>query len=180
MADPREVKLAFYLTNVKTGGFNYIKGSHRKHQPRGWRNHEIEATFDPAQIVNVTGPAGTAFLFDTSGVHGQSCPILEPRNAVFYNYHDPSVPIQQEDLDYYRYHPLLLNAAFLGDLSPEDQHILGFGNKTHYIPGFERKPNHTAFQSLHQRAYDMKIVADEFGSRVGARLRGLLATDKRP
>jgi hypothetical protein len=170
---PREVKLAFYLTDVKTGAFNYFKGSHRKHQPRGWRNHEI-AAFDPAQIMTVTGSAGTAFLFDTSGIHGQSCPILESRNAVFYNYHDPSVPIQQEDLDYYRYHPLLLNAAFLGNLSREDQQILGFGNKSHYIPAFERKPAHTAFQSLHRSAYDMKIVADEFASRVGARLSGLL------
>lgn len=170
---PREVKLAFYLSDVETGAFNYIKGSHRKHQPRAWRNHEI-AQFPQDQIMKVTGPAGTAFLFDTSGVHGQSCPILSPRYAVFYNYHDPSVPIQQEDLDYYRYHPLLLNAAFLGNLTPEDQRILGFGNKSHYIPAFERRPQHTAFQALHQRAYDMKITLDELGSRVGARLRGLL------
>ena len=171
---PREVKLAFYLTDVKTGAFNYFKGSHRKHQPRGWKNQEIASTFDPAQNVILDGPAGTAFLFDTSGIHGQSCPILEPRHAVFYNYHDPSVPIQQEDLDYYRYHPLLLNAAFLGNLSAEDQRILGFGNKSHYIRAFERQPQHTAFQSVHQRVYDMKIVADELGTRVGGKLRGLL------
>ena len=173
---PREVKLAFYLTDCETGAFNYIKGTHRKYQPRAWRNQEIEA-FPQQDIVKVTGPAGTAFLFDTSGVHGQSCPILSPRHAVFYNYHDPSVPIQQEDLDYYRYHPLVLNAAFLGNLTPEDQHILGFGNKSHYIPAYERKPVHPAFQTLHQRAYDMKIVADEFGSRVGARLRAMLPTN---
>lgn len=169
---PREVKLAFYLTDVDTGAFSYIKGSHRKHQPRSWRNHEITA-FSPGQIVKVTGSAGTAFLFDTSGIHGQSCPVLEPRCAVFYNYHDPLVPIQREDLDYYRYHPLLLNAAFLGNLSLEDQRILGFGNKTNYIPAFEREPRHTAFQFFHQRAFDVKIMAGEFGSRVGARLRGL-------
>ena len=78
------------------------------------------------------GPAGSAFLFDTSGTHRQGVPMLEPRQAVFYNYHDPDVPLQQEDIDYYRYHPLLLNAAFLGGLSPEDQRILGFGNKTNY------------------------------------------------
>ena len=170
---PREVKLAIYLTDVETGAFNYFKGSHRKYQPRSWRNPEIEA-FNPADNVKVTGPAGTAFLFDTSGVHGQSCPILKRRLAVFYNYHDPSVPIQQEDLDYYRYHPLLLNAAFLGGLSEDDRQFLGFGNKAHYIPAYERQPRHTTFQTLHQKAYDMKIVADEFGSRVGARLRGML------
>lgn len=170
---PREVKLAFYLSDVKTGAFNYIKGTHRKYQPRVWHNHEV-ADFPPSQIMKVDGPAGTAFLFDTSGIHGQSCPILEPRLAVFYNYHDPSVPIQQEDLDYYRYHPLLLNAALLGNLSPGDQQILGFGNKSHYIPGFERQPKHTAFQSLYKRTYDLKVVTDELGSRVTTRLRHLM------
>src|SRR6267143_569770 len=38
---PREVKLAFYLTDVRTGAFNYIKGTHRKQHPRTVRNHEI-------------------------------------------------------------------------------------------------------------------------------------------
>jgi len=130
--------------------------------------------------VEVTGPAGTAFLFDTSGIHGQSCPILKPRSAVFYNYHDPSVPIQREDLEYYRYHPLLLNAAFLGDLSREDQKILVFGNKNHYIHAFERKPKHAAFQSFHQSAYDIKIMAGDFGYRLTSRLGRLLTlTTKR-
>jgi hypothetical protein len=170
---PREVKLAFYLTDVKTGAFNYIKGTHRTHQPRSWRNHEIQA-FSASQIVEVAGAAGTGFLFDTSGVHGQSCPILEPRHAVFYNYHDPSVPLQKEDLDYYRYHPLLLNAAFLGGLTPEDQRILGFGNKTNYISGFERKPKHKTFQTVYQRAFHTKVLADEFSSRISARLNLLL------
>jgi hypothetical protein len=169
---PREVKLAFYLTDVKTGAFNYFKGSHRKYQPRGWRNAEIE-NLPQEDIAKVTGPAGTAFLFDTSGIHGQSWPILEPRHACFYNYHDPAVPIQQEDLDYYRYHPILLNAAFLGNLSPDDQRILGFGNKSHYLPAFERQPRDTTFQSLYQHTYDMKILTSEFSSRVGARLQWL-------
>ena len=31
----REVKLAIYLTDVRSGAFNFIKGSHRKHHPRG-------------------------------------------------------------------------------------------------------------------------------------------------
>jgi hypothetical protein len=175
---PREVKLAFYLTDVKTGAFNYIKGSHRKYQPRGWRNHEITTTFSAEEMVEVAGPAGTGFLFDTSGVHGQSWPILEPRHAVFYNYHDPSIPIQQEDLDYYRYHPLVLNAAFLGNLTPEDQRILGFGNKAHYVPGFQRQPKHTAFQLLQQRAFDVKIVAGEYGSRINTKLQRLLGATR--
>ena len=85
-----------------------------------------------------SGPAGTAFLFDTSGIHRQAVPVIEPRQAIFYNYHDASVPLQAEDVSYYRYHPLLLNAAFLGELSREDQRILGFGNQANYQPGFER------------------------------------------
>lgn len=169
----REVKLAFYLTDVVTGAFSYIKGTHRQYHPRMWKNREIEA-FDDSKIVYVPGTAGTAFLFDTSGVHGQSCPILEPRHAVFYNYHDPAVPLQQEDVDYYRYHPLLLNAAFLGNLSAEDCRILGFGNKTCFVPAFERTPRHSAFQALQSRALAAKLAAEEYTSRVGARVRRLL------
>ena len=110
---PREVKLAFYLTDVRSGAFNYIKGTHRQQHPRPVRNHEV-ADVPASQIVEVMGSAGSAFLFDTSGTHRQGVPMLEPRRAVFYNYHDPDVPLQKEDIDYYRYHPLLLNAAFLG------------------------------------------------------------------
>jgi hypothetical protein len=55
------------------------------------------------------------------------------------NYHDPDVPLQKEDVDYYRYHPLLLNAAFLGYLSEEDHRILGFGDKRNYVHAFIRQ-----------------------------------------
>ena len=123
----KEVKLALYLTDVKSGAFNFVKGSHRKQHPRAVRNSEL------------MGTAGTAFLFDTSGIHRQGVPMLEERQAIFYNYHDPNVPLQEEDTAYYRYHPLLLNAAFLGGLSEEDQRILGFGNKTNFLPAFERR-----------------------------------------
>jgi len=64
--------------------------------------------------------------------------MLEPRQAIFYAYHDPIIPLQHEDLVYDRYHPLLLNAAFLGDLSAEDQRILGFGDKTNFQPAYLR------------------------------------------
>ena len=170
---PREVKLGIYLTDVTTGAFRYIRGTHRQHHPRDWRVHEIEAL--PASDISVVvGAAGTAFLFDTSGVHGQSWPVLERRHAVFYNYHDPSVPLQQEDVEYYRYHPLLLNAAFLGDLTAEDQLILGFGDKTNYTPGFVRKPRYQIFQSLQSDMFGTKLAVDEFTSRVAARVRRIL------
>src|SRR5262245_7352999 len=97
---PREVKLAFYLTDVVSGAFNYMKRSHRLQHPRMVKNNEIPKL--AGEILELKLPAGSAFLFDTSGIHRQGVPMLEPRCAVFYNYHDPSIPLQKEDLDYYR------------------------------------------------------------------------------
>jgi ectoine hydroxylase-related dioxygenase (phytanoyl-CoA dioxygenase family) len=74
---PREVKLAVYLTDVRSGAFNYIVGSHGKQAPRSVRKDEV-STVPSGQILEVTGNAGTAFLFDTSGIHRQGLPILEP------------------------------------------------------------------------------------------------------
>ena len=170
---PREVKLGVYLTDVKSGAFRYIRGSHRQHQTRDWKSHEIEK-FNQDDISLVTGTAGTAFLFDTSGIHGQSWPILEPRHAVFYNYHDPAVPLQEEDITGGRYHPLLLNAAFLGGLTAEDQFILGFGNKTHFHPDFRRRPRHESLQRWQNSILRNKLIAEEISQRIGLRLRRML------
>jgi hypothetical protein len=169
---PREVKVALYLTDVKTGAFTYLKGSHGRQAPRMVRNDEL-CDVPRDRILEATGPAGTAILFDTSGTHRQGVPILEPRQAVFYNYHDPRVPLQKEDVEYYRYHPLLLNAAFLGHLSEEDRQILGFGNQTNYQAGFERRTRHVRFHGLMRRTFDMKLHLGDFRERVAARLRRL-------
>jgi hypothetical protein len=174
-AVPREVKLAIYLSDVRTGAFHYVKGSHGQHHPRGYRGAEM-ADVPADQVVVVTGKAGSAFLFDTSGIHRQGYPILEPRQAVFLNYHDPRLPLQQEDVDYYRYHPLLLNAAFLGNLTAEDQRILGFGEKTHYQHAFERRNPFRTFQSLSRSAFGLTLRQDAFWGRVGARLRRILGS----
>lgn len=175
---PREIKLGLYLTDVKSGAFQYVRDSHRQRAPRTVSRQEM-AHVSPAQIVEVTGPAGTAFLFDTSGVHRQAVPILEPRHAVFYNYHDPRVPLQQEDVAYYRYHPLLLNAAFLGNLTAEDQRILGFGNKTNYQPNFARSAEHPGYSALVQAGYNIKLRARDLRLRVMARLRRLFRLERR-
>jgi len=167
---PREVKLAFYLTDVTSGAFNYVTGSHRKQHPRLHQNAEVEAGSRNG-IAEVTGPAGSAFLFDTSGVHRQGVPILEPRQAVFYNYHDPSVPLQAEDRRYYRYHPLLLNAAFLGGLSEDDHRILGFGDLRRYFPAFERTSKHELFRRSMQATFDGLVRASTLLGRVHARLQ---------
>jgi hypothetical protein len=170
----KEVKLAVYLSDVRSGAFNYIKGSHRKQHPRLVKNAEVSA-IDSSQIAELLGPAGTAFLFDTSGIHRQGVPMLEERQACFFNYHNPRVALQQEDVDYYRYHPLILNAAFLGELSEEDQRILGFGNKTNFRPAFVRSGEPSVFCSALNAAYNVELRVKEIRERIGARLRRLLA-----
>ena len=166
----KEVKLAMYLTDVKSGAFNFIKGSHRKQAPRMVRKSEL-GDVPASEIAELIGRAGTAFLFDTSGIHRQGVPMLEPRQAIFYNYHDPSVPLQEEDVTYYRYHPLLLNAAFLGGLSKEDQRILGFGNKTNYLRAFERRQRPSAFYRAMCAALSVQLRLGNLLERVTARLK---------
>ncbi|MEK6334139.1 MAG: phytanoyl-CoA dioxygenase family protein [Acidobacteriota bacterium] len=133
----KEVKLALYLTDVHSGAFNFIRGTHQQRHPYDVKRAEAK-TLPMSRLLEVKGQAGTVFLFDSSAVHRQGYPMLETRQAVFYAYHDPSIPLREEDVSYYRYHPLLLNAAFLGDLSEEDRRILGFGNKINFQPAFNR------------------------------------------
>ena len=166
---PREVKLAVYLTDVRSGAFNYIKGTHRKQHPHLVPNSEV-SRFDRSQIAELTGKAGSAFLFDTSGIHRQGVPMLDPRQAIFYNYHDPDVPLQKEDLDYYRYHPLLLNAAFLGGLTEESQRILGFGNKTNLNSFFQRNGEPPFFIRPLELAFTTQLRLKILRTRVLTRL----------
>jgi hypothetical protein len=175
---PKEVKLGFYLTDVRSGAFNYIKGSHRRQHPRPIRTADLPDV-PTSQIAHFAGPAGTAFLFDTSGIHRQGVPLLEPRHVVFFNYHDPLIQLQPDDIKSYRYHPLLLNAAFLGNLSEDDRHILGFGDKTNYIPAFELP---TQYRRLHRALsgiHDMNLRLSDFRGRVIARLNHSLRKDRR-
>lgn len=172
----KEVKLAIYLSDVRSGAFNYVKGSHRKQHPRLVKNSELSAV-DSSQIAELFGPAGTAFLFDTSGIHRQSVPMLEERQACFFNYHNPRVALQQEDIDYYRYHPLILNAAFLGELSEEDQRILGFGNKANFLPAFVRGNNPSIFYGTLSTAYNAEVRLRSFSEMVAARLRRTFSKD---
>jgi Phytanoyl-CoA dioxygenase (PhyH) len=172
---PREIKLAVYLTDVKSGAFHYIKGSHRKQHPRPVRDEEL-GVVPEASLVAATGSAGTGILFDTSGIHRQGMPILEPRHAVFLNYHDAGVPLQQEDLDYYRYHPLLLNAAFLGNLSEEDRRILGFGDKQHLTHAFIRRARYPRLEAAFRLAFETTLRVEPFADlprRLYRRLRRL-------
>ena len=166
----REVKLAMYLTDVRSGAFKFIKGSHRKQHPHNLNKAEVR-DLPGSDVIELSGNAGTVFLFDTSAIHRQSIPILEPRQAIFYAYHDPDVPIQAADIDYYRYHPLLLNAAFLGDLSDEDRRILGFGNKTNFQPAFERRNQPPFIFEVFQAANGARLRLERLRARIGARWR---------
>lgn len=169
----KEVKLAVYLTDVRSGAFNYVKGSHGKQHPRPVRNSELR-NVPTSQFAELLGPAGTAFLFDTSGIHRQGVPMLEERQACFFNYHNPSVTLQKEDIDYYRYHPLILNAAFLGNLSREDERILGFGNKTNFLPAFQRVPKQAMLHKAFRSAFGLNLRASALGERARARLKRML------
>ncbi len=128
---PREVKLAVYLTDVTSGHFCYIAGSHHDERgkfPRHWGPRDVAPMMGRAR--DVKGVAGTAFLFDTAGVHRQTTPVLEPRDVMFFNYHDPSVKLQDIDAKSGRYQPIALNAGFLPEtISAADARMLGFGRK---------------------------------------------------
>ena len=165
---PREVKLAVYLTDVRSGAFNYRVGSHRKQHPRPVPNAELKDS--PDKVVEMLGPAGTAFMFDTSGIHRQGVPMLEERQAVFYNYHDPNVPLQEDDRKFHRYHPLLLNAAFLGNLTAEDQRLLGFGNKSNFIPGYVRPTKVSFLYHVFTGTLNLQLRAKTLRERLTARL----------
>ena len=138
---PREIKLACYLTDVTSGQFQYIAGTHQRTGPaRMYSAREIEPLAD--RIVDVKGEAGTCFLFDTSGIHRQSTPVLEKRWVLFYNFHDPATPLGDFATGYSRYRPQMLNACFLGGLTHEQQRILGFYRKNEEVfhPEEQRYP----------------------------------------
>ena len=121
-------------------------------------------------IAEMMGPAGTAFMFDTSGIHRQGVPMLERRHAIFFNYHDPEVRLQEDDRKFYRYHPLLLNAAFLGDLSPDDQKLLGFGNKSNFIPAYVRPARPPFLYNAFIATLNLQLHAKTLSARIAAKL----------
>ncbi len=166
----REIKLAMYLTDVRSGAFRFIKATHRQQHPHSLSHAEVDS-LPVSDQVELKAPAGTVFMFDTSIIHRQSIPLLEDRQAIFYAYHDPGVALQQEDVDYYRYHPLLLNAAFLGELSSEDQRILGFGDKRNYQACFTRTEKPRRLHRLMTSANGAQLRLQALAQRISARLQ---------
>ena len=123
-----------------------------------------------AELGAVTGAQASIYT-RAKAMLDQSIPLLEDRQAIFYAYHDPGIVLQQEDIDYYRYHPLLLNAAFLGDLSSEDQRVLGFGDKRNYQPAFVRPGKATRLHQFIAAANGTQIRIQSLCQRISARLR---------
>jgi hypothetical protein len=68
----------------------------------------------------------------------------------------------------------MLNAAFLGGLTAEDQFLLAFGNKGHFHPDFRRRVRHEAFQRWQDSLLKKKIVTDETARRIAARFRRMI------
>lgn len=169
---PRELKLGLYLTDVSSGGLSYVRGSHRKQLPTLHPRGPAEQAFEERSL-KVNGPAGTVMLFDTSGVHRQSAPILHTRHALFYCYHDPAVPLQAEDIAYNRYHPLHLNAAFLGGLNSEQQRILGFGDRRQFVPGYRRKAGFALAHATYSALLEASLWVDEVTEPLTRRMRAL-------
>jgi Phytanoyl-CoA dioxygenase (PhyH) len=175
----REIKLAMYLTDVRCGAFNFIKGTHRQQHPHNLKKEEVGA-LPLSELIEVKGSAGTVFMFDTSIVHRQGLPMLEPRQAIFYAYHDPGIPLQEEDITYNRYHPLYLNAAFLGNLSPDDQRILGFGDTRNFQPAFVRPDSPSLLSEAVRASLGLTLRIQEIRERIIARWQGTFDKSDRP
>lgn len=127
---PRQLKLGVYLSDVRSGGLAYLKGSQGQ-RPCHWSEAQAKAH---GGLVHITGQAGTMFLFDPSGMHRQARPVIEQRDAVFFVYHDPEVPLQDADERVYRYHPVQVRVDTLGALNEMQMRVLGVGQKALYRP----------------------------------------------
>lgn len=82
--DLRFVKLFVYLTDVdeKSGPHVFVKGSHKVNKLTEIKRRtdgEVAEAFGAENIMRFTGPAGTAFLENTYGVHRGVPPIEKPR-----------------------------------------------------------------------------------------------------
>jgi hypothetical protein len=161
---PPQIKIATYLTDVDSGEFCYLEGSHRNnlnHDNYHWSQKQVDEM--DGKVRHVKAKAGSIFMFDTSGIHRQNSPVLDERCAVLYNFHDPSVPIQAEDVAYNRYSPLLLNAAFLKDLTKEQERILGFGDDRYFQEEFVPTQRYPLLHNLTKVGLNTRLLAQDCG-----------------
>lgn len=82
--DLRFIKMFIYLTDVdeNSGPHVFVRGSQRVNkltELRRLTDEEVAATFGAENILRFTGPAGTAFLENTYGIHRGVPPTKRPR-----------------------------------------------------------------------------------------------------
>ena len=131
---PRQLKVVIYLTDVSSGSFSYIKGTHNsvKSNPDILHEHFNDQFLEPYKENKIfaLGKAGTVVIFNTAGIHCQNSPNLLPRNAAFYTFHSPEIQIDQSEMEYNRYEPLLISNEFIDDtFTMSDLKMLGFFQK---------------------------------------------------
>ncbi|WP_296950218.1 phytanoyl-CoA dioxygenase family protein [uncultured Massilia sp.] len=88
-AEPGSIKLLVYLTDVDehAGPHHYVAGSHRARMPLRLRRHtDAEVARDHGGAVLVTGPAGSACMIDTRGIHKGAPPARRPRLLLVVQY----------------------------------------------------------------------------------------------
>jgi hypothetical protein len=158
---PPQIKIGIYLSPVASGEFCYVQTSHlQKLAPNHWNKKQVGAMDLP--VRHVMGKAGTVFLFDTAGIHCQNSPVLDKRNVVFFNFHDPKYTIQATDQSYDRYAPLLLNAAFLKNLSKEQERILGFGDERYFHEQSIPLQRYPWLHKLTQLGLDFRLLGQDW------------------
>jgi hypothetical protein len=88
--DWSEIKLFIYLTDVEphTAAHLFVKGSHRGQIAPGRRNVELEVVrrSHPEKLLTVTGPAGTAWLENSFGLHAGPRPKSDNRLILAFVY----------------------------------------------------------------------------------------------
>lgn len=181
---PKQLKAVVYLTDVNSGSFSYIKGTHKSIKPNPTLLHEHFSDAFIARlkedIVYASGSAGTVVIFDTSGIHCQSSPNLSPRHAAFYTYHSPAVSIDSSELEFGRYGPLLINNAIIDDtFTIDDLKIIGFFQKEFGSMGQQALTRNPILSSMVRSQVEMSIYLHEyifsFYKRVAAKLKKIHA-----
>lgn len=167
LTPPKQLKAVIYLTDVDSGSFSYIRGSHKsiKANPKVLHEHFNDAFIETNKndIVYTPGKAGTVIIFDTSGIHCQSSPNLSPRHAAFYTYHSPTVSIDASELEYGRYGPLLINNAIIDDtFTLDDLKIIGFFQKEYGCIGEQLLTRNPVLSSIVRTELEMSIYLHEY------------------
>ncbi len=120
----RQMKMMIYLSDVRSDdqNFAFCAGTHK-----GMKSNRLEKTrfsdswvdANVADVCEVTGPAGTAVLFDTQVIHRLRRKNSQQRDSITFYYHAGYLP---------RYKPFIspavyneLPASFQSELRPADQ-----------------------------------------------------------